>query len=198
MSKWLNEIVLEGGNVRLEPLSQKHSDGLTDAVKDGELWKLWYTGPPMPENMSSYIEKAIDEYIHDKSLPFAIINVDTNQIVGSTRFMNADPINRRLEIGTTWYAKSAQRSGINTQCKYLLLQYAFETLKCIAVEFRTHWHNLQSREAIAKLGAKQDGVIRNHSIDKNGNYRDTVVFSIIESEWNTVKHSLEFKMNKKY
>jgi N-acetyltransferase len=198
MNKWLNKIELKGSNIRLEPLTLKHIDGLTDAVKDGELWKLWYTSAPEPENVYSYIEKAISEFDNDKALPFAVIKIDENKVVGTTRFMNVDSKNRRLEIGTTWYAKSAQRTGINTQCKYLLLEYAFETLKCIAVEFRTHWHNIQSREAIAKLGAKQDGVLRNHQIDKNGNLRDTVVFSIIDSEWNTVKHSLKFKLDEKY
>ena len=198
MSKWLNNIELNGGNVRLEPLTLMHIDGLIDAVKDGELWKLWYTSAPEPKNVYSYIEQAISEFENDKSLPFAIIKVDNNKVVGTSRFMNADSLNRRLEIGTTWYSKSSQRTGINTQCKYLLLEYAFETLKCIAVEFRTHWHNLQSREAIARLGAKQDGILRNHQLDKAGNLRDTVVFSIIDSEWNTVKQSLEFKINKKY
>ena len=176
MSKWLNNIVLNGGNVRLEPLTLTHIDGLIDAVKDGELWKLWYTSAPdEPKNVQSYIEQAISEFENDKSLPFAIIKADNNKVVGTTRFMNADSLNRRLEIGTTWYSKSSQRTGINTQCKYLLLEYAFETLKCIAVEFRTHWHNLQSREAIARLGAKQDGILRNHQFDKAGNLRDTVV-----------------------
>jgi RimJ/RimL family protein N-acetyltransferase len=198
MHKWLNNIELKGGNVRLEPLTLTHIDGLIDAVKDGELWKLWYTSAPEPKNVHSYIEQAISEFENDKSLPFAIIKADNNKVVGTTRFMNADSLHRRLEIGTTWYSKSSQRTGINTQCKYLLLEYAFETLKCIAVEFRTHWHNLQSREAIARLGAKQDGILRNHQLDKAGNLRDTVVFSIINSEWNTVKQSLEFKINKKY
>ena len=198
MSKWLNNIELNGGNVRLEPLTLTHIDGLIDAVTDGELWKLWYTSAPEPKNVPSYIEQAISEFENDKSLPFAIIKADNNKVVGTSRFMNADSLHRRLEIGTTWYSKSSQRTGINTQCKYLLLEYAFETLKCIAVEFRTHWHNLQSREAIARLGAKQDGILRNHQLDKAGNLRDTVVFSIIDSEWNTVKQSLEFKINKNY
>jgi len=112
--------------------------------------------------------------------------------------MNADSINKRIEIGTTWYSKSSQRTGINTACKYLLLEYAFEVLECIAVEFRTHWHNKQSRTAIENLGAKQDGILRNHKFDKTGNLRDTVVYSIIDSEWKTVKQSLEFKIDKKY
>lgn len=198
MNKWLNKIELKSENLKLEPLDLTHVAGLTNAVKDGELWNLWYTSAPEPQKVRSYIDKAIKEFEDDKSLPFAIIDLNKNQIVGTTRFMNADRINRRIEIGTTWYAKSSQRTGTNTQCKYLLLKYAFETLKCIAVEFRTHWHNTQSRLAITKLGAKQDGILRNHKFDKTGNLRDTVVFSIIDSEWNTVKQSLEFKINKEY
>ena len=198
MNKWLNKIELENESLKLEPLELSHIDGLINAVKDGKLWNLWYTSAPEPKKVQNYVEKAIKDFEDDKSLPFAIINTNKNQLVGTTRFMNADRINRRVEIGTTWYAKSSQRTGINTQCKYLLLKYAFETLKCIAVEFRTHWHNTQSREAITKLGAKQDGILRNHKFDKTGNLRDTVVFSIIDSEWNTVKQSLEFKINKEY
>lgn len=198
MNKWLNKIELKGKRVELLPLSLSHIDGLTDAVKDGELWKLWYTSAPEPQNVKDYVEKALIDFENDKSLPFVIINIDTDQIVGTTRFMNADSINKRVEIGTTWYSKSFQRTGINTQCKFMLLEYAFETLNCIAVEFRTHWHNIQSRNAIARLGAKQDGILRNHIFDKTGNLRDTVVFSILNSEWNTVKQSLKFKINKEY
>ena len=198
MSKWLNKVELGNEHIKLVPLSMLHLEGLTQAVKDGSLWTLWYTSTPEPENVKSYIQTALDDFEHDRSLAFVVIKTDTNQIVGTTRFMNADPINKRLEIGTTWYAKSVQRTGVNTQCKFLLLAYAFETLNCIAVEFRTHWHNTQSRNSIEKLGAKQDGVLRNHSFDKSGNLRDTVVFSIINSEWNTVKQSLTFRINKKY
>jgi len=198
MKKWLNKIELERGNIKLEPLTLSHTDGLIDAVEDGKLWDLWYTSAPEPQHVQAYIEKAIADFNDDKSLPFAIIKIDRKQIVGTTRFMNADSVNRRLEIGTTWYAESFQRTGINTQCKYLLLTYAFETLACIAVEFRTHWHNMQSRKAIERLGAKQDGILRNHKFDKTGNLRDTVVYSILDNEWKTTKRSLEFKMNKKY
>ena len=198
MNKWLKKIELKSNRVELQPLSLSHIDGLTNAVKDGELWKLWYTSAPEPQNVKDYVEKALIDFENDKSLPFVIINMDSDQIVGTTRFMNADSINKRVEIGTTWYSKSFQRTGINTQCKFMLLEYAFETLNCIAVEFRTHWHNIQSRNAIARLGAKQDGILRNHIVDKTGNLRDTVVFSILNSEWNTVKQSLKFKINKEY
>lgn len=198
MTKWLKKVELKSEKVVLRPLNLSHIEGLTAAAKDGELWKLWYTSAPEPCEVKGYIEKALMDFEKDTVLPFVIILKDTNQIVGTTRFMNADSTNKRVEIGTTWYSKSFQRTGINTQCKYLLLQYAFETLNCIAVEFRTHWHNTQSRNAIAGLGAKQDGVLRNHMLDKTGNLRDTVVFSILNSEWNTVKQSLEFKMDKTY
>ncbi len=198
MTKWLNEIDIYGNLVHLKPLSIEHTKDLSEAVKDGELWNLWYTSAPEPDKVKEYIEKALKDFELDKSLPFVTIRKSDNKVVGTTRFMNADSKNKRLEIGTTWYSKSVQRTGINTECKYLLLKYAFETLECIAVEFRTHFHNMQSRNAIARLGAKQDGILRNHIKDKTDCMRDTVVFSIIDSEWNTVKKSLEFKINKKY
>lgn len=196
MKKWFHPIVLRKGRVQLLPLTLEHVASLTEAVKDGELWNLWYTSAPEPEHVEGYIATALKEFEQDRSLPFAVIDTTKNQVVGTTRFMNADAKNKRLEIGTTWYARSAQRTGINTLCKFLLLEYAFETLECIAVEFRTHWHNLPSRTAIAKLGAKQDGVLRNHSVDRTGNIRDTVVFSIIAGEWKTIKQSLDYKIKK--
>ena len=198
MIKWLNEINIEGDLVVLKPLNLDYITELTEAVKDGELWDLWYTSAPKLEEVTEYIQKAQKEFELEKSLPFVIIRKEDNKVVGTTRFMNADSKNKRLEIGTTWYSKSVQRTGINTECKYLLLKHAFENLECIAVEFRTHFHNNQSRNAITRLGAKQDGILRNHSIDKTGNLRDTVVFSIINNEWKTVKQSLKFKMKKKY
>ena len=198
MNTWFHPIELTKGRVQLVPLTMAHCEGLTAAVKDGKLWQLWYTSAPEPEHVEAYIKRALEEFEQDRSLPFAVMDTTTDQVVGTTRFMNADAKNKRLEIGTTWYAQSAQRTGINTLCKYLLLEYAFETLECIAVEFRTHWHNLPSRTAIAKLGAKQDGVLRSHSRDKTGNLRDTVVFSIIASEWATVKQGLDYKINKQY
>jgi RimJ/RimL family protein N-acetyltransferase len=198
MEKWLTETQIHGDLVTLEILTSKHIDALTEAVKDGELWNLWYTSAPEPQHVKSYIETALSEFKNDKSLPFVIIKKEHAKVIGTTRFMNADSKNKRLEIGTTWFSKSAQRTGLNTECKYLLLRYAFENLDCIAVEFRTHIHNHQSRNAILRLGAKQDGILRNHLIDKTGCLRDTVVFSILNSEWKTVKKSLEFKMSTKY
>ena len=194
MKPWLTPINLEGKKVKLVPLIKNHRNRLLQAASDGKLWQLWYTSVPSEENIVNYIETALQQNQDQQSLAFAIIHKDSNTIVGTTRYCNVDIIHRRLEIGYTWYAKSFQRTGVNTECKYLLLQNAFEQYKAVAVEIRTHFHNHPSRKAIAKLGAKQDGILRNHKIHKGGQLRDTVVFSIIESEWATVKHSLKFKM----
>jgi RimJ/RimL family protein N-acetyltransferase len=171
---------------------------LQEAVKDGELWKLWYTFVPKPEVMESWIIKAIAEQSEGVSVPFVIRRNTDNLIVGSTRFMNIERDIRRLEIGTTWYAKSVQRSALNTECKLLLLQHAFEHLKCLAVEFRTHRMNVQSRRAIERLGAQLDGILRNHRVTSNGTIRDTAVYSIVDNEWPSVKTNLVFMLNEKY
>jgi RimJ/RimL family protein N-acetyltransferase len=179
---------LSGSRVTLEPLAESHAAELASAV--GELWRTWYTTVPKPEGMAAEIGRRLALRDSGSMLPFAVLRNDTGAAVGMSTFMNLDPASRRLEIGSTWLAKSAQRTGINTEAKLLLLGHAFETLSCIAVEFRTHWHNLQSRRAIAELGAKQDGVLRNHQLWRDGSLRDTVVFSIIESEWPVVRLSL--------
>lgn len=179
---------LTGSRVTLEPLAASHAAELSAAV--GELWRSWYTHIPTPEGVPAEIERRLRLRDTGSMLPFAVRRADTGKAVGMTTFMNLDPANRRLEIGSTWLAKSAQRTGINTEAKLLLLGHAFDTLDCIAVEFRTHWHNLQSRRAIAALGAKQDGVLRNHRLGHDGTLRDTVVFSIIQNEWPTVRLSL--------
>lgn len=197
MKKWLSPTDLEGNLVRLIPLSLSHKNALVEAASDGELWNLWFTSVPSQEKIDDYLAFAFSEQEENRALLFAIIDKKTDKIVGSTRFCNVVESNKRVEIGYTWYSKSYQRTGINTECKYLLLKYAFENLKCIAVEFRTSWYNQASRKAILRLGAKQDGVLRNHQIDANGMLRDTVVFSIIESEWQGVKKLLDFEMNKK-
>ncbi len=194
MESWLRPIDLEGKLVKLVPLQKSQKVDLAFAASDGKLWELWYTSVPSPKSIDSYIEIALAEQEKGNALPFAVIDKTTNTVVGSTRYLNVDSKNKRVEIGATWYAKKAQRTGINTECKYLLLKHAFENLNCIAVEFRTHFHNHPSRNAILRLGAKQDGILRNHRIDEFGNLRDTVVFSILNSEWKTVKTSLEFKM----
>ena len=179
---------LTHGLVRLEQLTHQHSSGLSESV--GDLWQTWYTSIPSPEQMDFEIERRLDLQRKGQMAPFAVVDPKTNRAVGMTTFMNIDEPNRRLEIGSTWLSKSVQRTGLNQAAKLLMLGYAFEELNCVAVEFRTHWFNFQSRDAIAGLGAKQDGVLRNHQIDRFGNLRDSVVFSIIESEWPTVKHQL--------
>jgi len=182
----------------LEPLSFEHLDGMTAAVRDGELWNLWYTSIPSPEKVEEYIRIALDMRENAGAMPFAVRDRESNTMIGCTRYFNVDEINQRLEIGHTWYSESYQRTAANTESKYLLLSHAFEELNAIAVEFHTHWHNHKSQAAIARLGAKQDGVLRNHTRSADGIYRDTVVFSIINLEWPAVKQSLEFKLNSQY
>ena len=189
-------ITLTGVHATLEPLSVDHHDALVAAASDGELWKLWYTSVPRPEAMITEIERRLDNQSKGTWLPFVIRRNDTGAISGMTNYLNIDAANRRVEIGGTWNATSTQRTGINTECKLMLLTHAFETLKCPAVEFRTHYMNHQSREAIARLGAKQDGILRSHVLVPGVGYRDTVVFSIIESEWPTVKHHLRYKLDR--
>jgi RimJ/RimL family protein N-acetyltransferase len=197
-TRWIQPITLMGTHVVLEPLSLDHLDGIKEAVLDGELWKLWFTSIPSPETAEAYIRSALELRENAGWMAFVVREKATNKIIGSTRYCNVDETNQRLEIGYTWYAESYQRSAVNTECKYLLLTHAFEKLEAIAVEFRTHWHNHKSRAAIARLGAKQDGVLRNHTKSANGVYRDTVVFSIINLEWPVVKQSLEYKLSKQY
>jgi len=190
---WLEPVTLSGPHARLEPLSRAHREGLVAAVKDGELWKLWYTSVPSPDGMAKEIDRRLSLQAAGSMLPFTVFDAD-DKIAGMSTYMNVDAANRRVEIGSTWYAKWVQRSGLNTQCKLLLLGHAFETLDCIAVEFRTHFFNHQSRRAIERLGAKQDGMLRSHQLAPNGTLRDTVVYSIIAAEWPTVKAHLDFQL----
>lgn len=194
--RWIEPVTLEGSGVILEPLTLEHVDGIKEAVKDGELWKLWFTSIPSPETAEAIIKTALDLRANAGWMPFVVREKATNNIIGSTRYCNVDEVNQRVEIGYTWYSQSYQRTAVNTECKYLLLSHAFEKLDAIAVEFRTHWHNHKSRAAIAGLGAKQDGVLRNHQKSTDGLYRDTVVFSIINHEWPVVKKSLLFKLGR--
>lgn len=198
MNDFLEPVTLQGRHVRLEPLTSEHADALNAAAADGELWNLWYTSVPDSMHMDGWITAALQAQEQGTAQPFVVRDLANDGIVGSTRYMHADAPNRRLEIGSTWYARSVQRSAVNTECKHLLLAHAFETLGCIAVEFRTHWHNRRSRAAIARLGAKQDGVLRNHRILADGSYRDTVVFSILESEWPAVKNTLTFQLERNH
>ena len=197
-NRWIEPVTLSGSNVLLEPLSLQHLEGIVSAVKDGELWKLWFTSVPSPEKAEEYVKIALDLRENAGWMPFVVRERSTNKIIGSTRYCNVDEVNQRLEIGYTWYSESYQRTAVNTEAKYLLLTHAFEKLDAIAVELRTHWHNHKSRAAIARLGAKQDGVLRNHQRSADGVYRDTVVFSIINLEWPAVKQSLMYKLNTQY
>ena len=193
---WPDPVTLRGEHARLEPLSHHHLAGLAEAVKDGELFKLWYTFVPKPEDMTREIERRLGLQKAGSMLPFTVFDA-AGQIAGMSTYMNVDATNRRVEIGSTWYAKRVQRTPLNTQCKLLLLAHAFEAIDCIAVEFRTHFFNHQSRRAIERLGAKQDGILRNHQIAPNSTLRDTVVFSIIATEWPTVKAHLTYQLNDK-
>jgi N-acetyltransferase len=193
---WPDPVTLRGEHARLEPLSHAHRDALVDAVKDGELWNLWYTSVPTPEGMTKEIDRRLGLQKAGSMLPFTVFDAEGNA-AGMTTYMNIDAANRRVEIGSTWYAKRVQRTPLNTQCKLLLLGHAFETIDCIAVEFRTHFFNHQSRRAIERLGAKQDGILRSHQIAPNGTLRDTVVYSITAAEWPTVRAHLKYQLNEK-
>jgi RimJ/RimL family protein N-acetyltransferase len=192
---WPEPVTLSGAHARLEPLSHDHHAGLVEAVKDGELWKLWYTAIPAPEAMKAEIERRLGLQEKGTMLPFTVLDASGTP-VGMTTYMNIDVASRRLEIGSTWYRQSVQRGPLNTQCKLLLLTHAFETLDCIAVEFRTHVLNTQSRRAIERLGAKLDGILRRHLIQPNGTIRDSAVYSITAAEWPMVKSHLTWQLEK--
>jgi N-acetyltransferase len=189
-------VVLQGRWARLEPLRMDHAQALGEAVQDGELWKLWFTSIPTPAHMDAEIQRRLDLQAKGSMLPFAVISLPDARMAGMTTFMNIDGKNRRLEIGSTWYRQSLQRTALNTECKRMLLGHAFEDLQCNAVEFRTHWHNTPSRRAIERLGAKLDGVLRQHQVMPNGSLRDTCVYSIINSEWPAVRAQLDHVLNR--
>lgn len=193
---FVEPVTLKGEHATLEPLEAGHEAGLRAAAADGELWRLWYTSVAPPDKMGHYIALALDMRERLGAMPFAVRDNATADIVGCTRYFNVDAANRRLEIGHTWYAKRAQRTAINTECKLLLLTHAFDVLRCIAVEFRTHWFNRASRVAIERLGAKQDAVLRNHQLLPDGSKRDTVVFSIIDGEWPAVRRHLKHQLDR--
>lgn len=195
MTAFAQPVTLSGRHAVLEPLAQEHHDGLAAAVRDGDLWKLWYTAVPSPEGMRDEIERRLALQQAGSMLPFAVRSRASGKLIGMTTYMNIDARNRRVEIGSTWYAKSAQRTPFNTECKLLLLTHAFEALACIAVEFRTGFFNFPSRRAIERLGAKQDGILRSHQRYADGSLRDTVVFSIIAQEWPAVKRHLQVKLD---
>ena len=190
---WPDPIELSGPHARLVPLAPEHHDGLCAATRDGELWKLWYTFVPSPETMAREIQRRLGLQAAGSMLPFTVLDA-AGAIVGMTTYMNIDAVHKRVEIGSTWYAAGTQRTALNTQCKRLLLGHAFDTLGCIAVEFRTHRLNTQSRRAIERLGAQLDGILRAHQVSPNGTLRDTAVYSITVAEWPTVKAHLDWQL----
>jgi len=183
-------VTLRGTHVVLEPLSLEHHDDLAEAAEDGRLWELWYTTVPDRAGMRAEIERRLALQKQGTMLPFAVVAPATGCAVGMTTYMNVDAVNRHVEIGSTWYRKSVQRTALNTEAKLLLLTHAFETLDSIAVEFRTSSNNLESRRAIERLGATFDGVLRSHMLHANGTLRDSCVYSIIASEWPAVREKL--------
>lgn len=193
---FVEPITLQGQHVRLEPLTRDHAQALIEAASDGELWKLWFTSVPEPEKMEADIEMRLGLQRAGTMMPFVVRRLHDDRIVGATTYCNIEGAHRRLEIGYTWYAKSAQRSAVNSECKLLMLGHAFDKLGCVAVEFRTHWMNADSRRAIERLGAKLDGVLRAHRIGRLGEQRDTCVYSIIAVEWPTVRAHLQYRLTR--
>ena len=198
MDDWnrLLPIELKGASVKLIPLNLSHAEDLKEAVADGQLNNLWYTNIPVEGGVEAEIERRLKLQKLGSMAPFSVVELKRDKAVGMTTFMNMDPINRRVEIGSTWYRDDVQRTSINTESKLLLMGYAFEKLNCIAVEFRTHFMNRQSRRAIERLGAKLDGILRSHMIIANGTIRDTVVYSVIRSEWEAVKANLKWMLKR--
>jgi N-acetyltransferase len=190
----MEAVVLEGQHVRLEPLTLEHTRGLAEIGLDDDLWKWIPTPVRTLEEMSAYVQTALNEQANGSALPFALIERTSGRTVGSTRYANIERVHHRLEIGWTWVAREWQRTAINTEAKYLLLRHAFEALKCIRVELKTDSLNARSRAAILRIGAREEGTFRNHMITASGRIRHTVYFSIIESEWPDVKAALEAKL----
>ena len=189
----VDPVILEFNGVRLEPLALQHADGLRAAAEDGELWKLRITSVPEPQNVESYIRAALEM---PGRLPFAVIDASSGAVMGSTSYHDILPAVDRVEIGWTWYAKSRQRSHVNTSCKLLLLSHAFDTLGCAVVGLRTDNFNFASQAAIERLGAKKDGVIRHHAPRRDGTVRDTVIYSILRGEWPEIKSHLHYKLRR--
>ena len=192
---WPDAVTLSGPHATLVPLAREHHDALCDATRDGQLWQLWYTNVPSPEGMAAEIERRLALQDSGSMLPFTVLDAG-GRVVGMTTYMNIDATNKRVEIGSTWTAASAQRGPLNTQCKRLLLGHAFDALGCIAVEFRTHRLNTQSRRAIERLGAQLDGILRSHLVSPNGTLRDTAVYSITAAEWPMVRAHLDWQLVK--
>jgi RimJ/RimL family protein N-acetyltransferase len=194
---WLEPVTLRTARATLVPLDPSHHDGLVEAVSDGELWKLWYTKIATPQEMRAEIDRRLGLKQAGSMLPFTVFDNDSGRVAGMTTYMNVDAANKRVEIGSTWYRKAVQRTSLNTHCKLALLAHAFDTLDCIAVEFRTGFFNTASRNAIQRLGAKLDGILRSHQRLPDGSLRDTVVYSIIASEWPAVRNHLNWQIEKR-
>lgn len=190
----LQPVTLEGRRVRLEPLTQAHYPALCAIGLDPELWELIPYRVATPEDMAGYIQSALDSQGAGSALPFATVHAPTGQVIGSTRFMNIDQAHRRVEIGATWIAGPWRRTAVNTEAKYLMLRHAFETLGCIRVELKTDALNQRSRDAIRRIGAKEEGTLRQHMVTWSGRLRDSVYFSILDSEWPRVKQDLDQKL----
>jgi RimJ/RimL family protein N-acetyltransferase len=191
-------LTLEGTRVKLLPLAQEHSNAIKVLVQGGELQKIWYTSIPNPEQMDGEIKRRLGLQSIGSMIPFSVWDKERECFCGMTTYMHIDPQHPRLEIGSTWLAKDSQRRGINTEMKFLMLKHAFEDMGCIAVEFRTHFMNAQSRRAIERLGAKLDGILRSHQIMKDGSLRDTCVYSITRAEWPSVRSNLHHLQSQTY
>ncbi len=196
MLLWPEDFAAHGSHVSVVPLDPGHEADLADATADGDLYRLWYTAVPAPEQVGAEIARRLDLRARGTVQPFAVIHPANGRAVGMTSYMNIDAANRRVEIGSTWYRRAVQRGPLNTECKLLLLRHAFEGLGCIAVEFRTHVLNLQSRRAIERLGARLDGILRSHVVMPNGTLRDTAVYSITAAEWPSVAAHLAWQLEK--
>jgi RimJ/RimL family protein N-acetyltransferase len=192
---WPTPLTLSGRHVRLEPLALTHAEALSEAARDGELWQLWYTAIPSPEGMIKEIERRMALQAAGSMLPFTVFDA-TGKVVGMTTYMNIDAVHRRVEIGSTWTARSAQRTPLNTEAKRMLLAHAFDVLGCLAVELRTHRLNTQSRRAIERLGAQLDGILRHHQRAADGSLRDTCVYSITAPEWPAVRSHLDWQLER--
>lgn len=192
---WPAPVILQGRHASLLPLDASHRDALADAARDGELWRLWYTSIPSPDGMAAEIERRLALQAAGRMLPFTVLDAGGTP-VGMTTYMNVDAVHRRVEIGSTWYARRVQRTPLNTDCKLLLLAHAFDALDCIAVEFRTHRFNTASRRAIERLGAQLDGILRSHQRAADGTLRDTAVYSITAAEWPTVRSHLRWQLER--
>ena len=190
---WLEPVTLAGAHASLVPLAPEHAAALGEASSDGDLWRVWYTNVPSPDGMAAEIERRLGLQRAGSMLAFTVLDA-AGRPVGMTTYMNVDAVNRRVEIGSTWYARRVQRSALNTECKLMLLRHAFEALDCIAVEFRTHRLNTQSRRAIERLGAQLDGILRSHQRSRDGALRDTAVYSITAAEWPTIETHLQWQL----